>query len=68
MKWGVKEMIKLALRVLAALMKFGIIKFQAKIDIPDTILAKITKALEDKTLDNYEAGEILEELVKLIKE
>jgi len=66
--WGVKEMIKLALRVLAALMKFGIIKFQAKIDIPDTILAKVTKALEDKTLDNYEAGEILEELVKLIKE
>jgi len=66
--WGVQEMIKLALRVLAALMKFGIIKFQAKIDMPDTILAKITKALQDKTLDNYEAGEILEELVKLIKE
>jgi len=68
MKWGVKEMMKLLFRVLAALLKFGIIKFEAVIDVPDDVIKKVTKALEDKKITSYEVGELIEALLPLIKE
>ena len=68
MKWGVKEMIKLLLRVLAALMKFGVIRFEAEINVPDEVVRKVTKALEDKKITSYEVGELLEAILPLIKE
>jgi len=57
-------MLKMALKILGMLLKMGIIQFEAKINIPEEVKAKISKALEDNKITGQELGDIILSIVK----
>ena len=57
-------MLKMALKILGMLLKMGIIQFEAKINIPEEVKARISKALEDNKITGQELGDIILSIVK----
>jgi len=57
-------MLKMALKILGMLLKMGIIQFEAKINIPEEVKGKISKALEDNKITGQELGDIILSIVK----